>query len=1612
MSYMLEVWNVTNTQRLAVVGPLLDEGAIEWRLAGDEIMECRAAVNDPDAAHLLVDGAVLRLQRPGVAADFSLWRLVEREFADDGRVVAVGAYALWMDLAQGRLGQEMVGGRVLYEFGLLGLTPLRWLSDLILPACRSQALTFAAGVVEATTPVESLSFTRGTSPLAGLRALEAATRYEVQTRYSADGRTCFVDLLARLGRTKGAAIHTAKNVAAITMREDLRVATRIMAFGAGQLSLADATWTVATATGPAGARVITFSGMHPVFEDGAFTGVSGPMWFYVPGKGAYPITASAKAAGTLTLNDSGAVVPGDVGYIAITAAGKRLDYLESPSAVAKYGVQFGEDLVADDIPDASNIIPNADLTGVYSGGLPPGWAKVGTPTTTESTDLRFASVGGQAVRVQATAADQGVRSPAGVVGADPLKPYHGALAGVVLISGQVRMIFRHSNGTAYPIDAQVVGSGLNIPFELKREPLHVQPLPTGTGQVDVVSHGGPAEFYLNYVMVSPQVGAEVQPFVAGQAAHVLWSRAAEKLAEDSKPKREVNANVVDLFAIDPGAFPYDEIGRGDTLPLRAVGFPDLDLRAVQMTTPIWGSTRPLAITLAENARSRPAGEADAYLPEYGPSRPGAAPSPPQATVVALTLVQADFDPAVGQVYIRAAGNALTSTLQLFTKTSRTAAWPQAPTATINGRQGTFPGVSVPSGQVVFYRVVALDSTGAVGDTRDDVYSRVAGSPPVLSPRRAMNTARTAADVTIGFETPSGERVLLRVKDSEAANAQVWVAVAVDGSGNPTNVPAEFIPGVTEALPTQWFRDGGGTGPNAARKLQNLPLARDQVSRIHVQGEGRDSALRSDWIPVLLEAREQPWLESLDLVWDEAAGKLRASAVAGAFTVSVRFEIDDDPAMGSPLALDQAGYQSCADGARVEVSATVPAADRGRVFHLRVTPFNGPVVAGVSTGTQGVAQRDTADVPASEAGVRPPWARIDTSFANPSTTLHERFTITGGVGAGGATPIRWRTKITSLRNNTVATSGWTTVAGNSFNAEISVQRDLRWARSVVLEVEDAAGRLTASSPAHVDAVQEAMGEDGRVNPNTPYAGGGTRRPADTDDDALAGRRADNDWATAAGSGYVDRTSGRVLRVRDGDTGQDVTGGVLADGSRRARTGLNGSGRLTTGVERSADLAGIPSALVSRAAAAVYGEHFETFDPAAWIARSGTPQTTFVLSAGTGQTGGNSLRVQGYLWLVPDVAIPFDPSKVYRVRVRARRMGDGVTANVFFGLEGIASDKTTLINTNGANTWSDQHYFAAANEEIPAGTEYTTYTGFVRGLGTAAGGLRADPASPGVMRTGVAYIRPVIIVNYLTGTETIHIDEILIDSHDEELAARAYGAISGGGSLKSHVAKLNNGRGYPVGTVLGTAALTHGATIEFIPALDRPVRLCYAGGGRPYVAAWAGVDQCTDLGIDNATSSGGTLRALVRQISGALVSRTLVPTSGVASNPYGQAYNDRYDFRFSVTLPSRPGRDEMEGSSVRIGFYTRLPSGVWTKNDERSYDNYTGNAITINGSVEVARDGLGAGAEFKIVTEYVYSDPPVPPNPTLQEVRFMEGTAAASTSLTPAGAEPVIVQFIAD
>jgi hypothetical protein len=131
------------------------------------------------------------------------------------------------------------------------------------------------------------------------------------------------------------------------------------------------------------------------------------------------------------------------------------------------------------------------------------------------------------------------------------------------------------------------------------------------------------------------------------------------------------------------------------------------------------------------------------------------------------------------------------------------------------------------------------------------------------------------------------------------------------------------------------------------------------------------------------------------------------------------------------------------------------------------------------------------------------------------------------------------------------------------------------------------------------------------------------------------------------------------------------------------------------------------------------------------------------------GGKYIRIgnnagNDNFWGYRKEPIPYDPTALYEVSFVVRQ--NAGTGLFYAGLAGLSDDKVTLVNQNGLNTTSSQHYIVASAVAVPS--TWTTYTGYIRGYGASTGSSSAspNPATPAVMHPNTRYISPLFIGNF--------------------------------------------------------------------------------------------------------------------------------------------------------------------------------------------------------------------------------------------------------------------------
>lgn len=197
---------------------------------------------------------------------------------------------------------------------------------------------------------------------------------------------------------------------------------------------------------------------------------------------------------------------------------------------------------------------------------------------------------------------------------------------------------------------------------------------------------------------------------------------------------------------------------------------------------------------------------------------------------------------------------------------------------------------------------------------------------------------------------------------------------------------------------------------------------------------------------------------------------------------------------------------------------------------------------------------------------------------------------------------------------------------------------------------------------------------------------------------------------------------------------------------------------------------------------------------WVKVAGVGTFSFSTLSTNVKTGQRAIVADPgpHQWFHGPNIVPFDPAKLYRVRFRVKR-NSGSTGAFYLGVAGVAADRTTLVNINGSNTHSSQHYvvaYAWSQSVVP--TDFIEYVGYIQGHGAPTGVLAPNTlASPAKMHADVRYLRPMAIFNYTSGDCEMVLDavdiEVIAEEGAELINARSTQIdpgrilISGGSSL---------------------------------------------------------------------------------------------------------------------------------------------------------------------------------------------------------------------------------------
>lgn len=223
----------------------------------------------------------------------------------------------------------------------------------------------------------------------------------------------------------------------------------------------------------------------------------------------------------------------------------------------------------------------------------------------------------------------------------------------------------------------------------------------------------------------------------------------------------------------------------------------------------------------------------------------------------------------------------------------------------------------------------------------------------------------------------------------------------------------------------------------------------------------------------------------------------------------------------------------------------------------------------------------------------------------------------------------------------------------------------------------------------------------------------------------------------------------------------------------------------------ELGGIPAEGLVARAASIFSQTFEDEIEEYWLRPHG--EDVEVSYPSNGIVGGKTLRVAAQASFEFPRNIPFDPTRIYRVRVRLKA-GASSAHKIIIGWSCYAADGETRVDREGGADVGKPHVVCLERAASDSTGNLTEYKGYVWGHAAAgANGLSSPLTGPlvrddrvgGRLHASVRYFRPFIWVNAGGGDTEWEVDYLSVDDvtvSNEIVTSDTVGGGSEGGVVR--------------------------------------------------------------------------------------------------------------------------------------------------------------------------------------------------------------------------------------
>lgn len=139
----------------------------------------------------------------------------------------------------------------------------------------------------------------------------------------------------------------------------------------------------------------------------------------------------------------------------------------------------------------------------------------------------------------------------------------------------------------------------------------------------------------------------------------------------------------------------------------------------------------------------------------------------------------------------------------------------------------------------------------------------------------------------------------------------------------------------------------------------------------------------------------------------------------------------------------------------------------------------------------------------------------------------------------------------------------------------------------------------------------------------------------------------------------------------------------------------------------------------------------------------------------------------VWASSKKFIKYNPKSIYEIEIRIKSSGSGLGTD-YIGFTGYAADKTTKINTSGADSFSSAHYVTLSGYDQQANDEWETFRGYVTGHSSSGAGSQHNNANdPATAYEGVEYISPMFLIHFNNTAGITQIDYIVVREYQTDI-----------------------------------------------------------------------------------------------------------------------------------------------------------------------------------------------------------------------------------------------------